>query len=81
MRSGYRLFNAVMIAGALASPVIVGGCYHHHDRGYAVSATWSDNEGPYYSRWESETHRDHKEWAQRNADEQRDYWAWRHDHP
>jgi hypothetical protein len=79
MRSGYRLFSALMIAGALASPVVVSGCYHHPDHEYV--ATWSDNEAPYYSRWEAETHRDHKEWAQRNADEQKQYWSWRHDHP
>jgi hypothetical protein len=66
-----------MIAGALASPVIVSGCYHHH--GYA--ATWSDSETPYYARWEGETHRDHKEWGARSADEQQQYWSWRHDHP
>src|SRR6202034_4873055 len=67
MRSAYRLFNALMIAGVLvASPVVVSGCYHHH----YYAGTWSDSEGPYYARWESETHRDHKEFAQRNADEQ-----------
>lgn len=81
MRSGYRLFSALMIAGALASPVIVSGCYQHHEHGYGATATWSDNEGPYYARWEGETHRDHREWAQRNADEQKQYWSWRHDHP
>ena len=77
MRSTYRLFNALLIAGALASPVVVSGCYHHH----YYSATWSDAEGPYYARWEGETHRDHKEWGQRSADEQQQYWSWRHDHP
>jgi hypothetical protein len=78
MRSASRLISALMIAGAVASPMVVAGCYHH--RYESATLTWSDSEGPYYARWEQETHRDHKEWAQRNADEQREYWGWRHDH-
>lgn len=77
MRIRFRLLSALMIAGAIASPTIVAGCYHH---GYQHAA-WSDNEAPYYARWEQETHRDHKDWAQRNGDEQQQYWSWRHDHP
>lgn len=85
MRSGYRKLSTLLIAGALASPMVIAGCYHHHydhdrddDRDHAA---WTDNEAPYYARWEQETHRDHRDWSQRNADEQREYWAWRHDHP
>lgn len=78
MRSAPRLISALMIAGAVASPMVVAGCYHHHYN--SATLTWSDNEGPYYSRWEQETHRDHRDWAARNAGEQNEYWSWRHDH-
>jgi hypothetical protein len=71
------MLSALMIVGALASPVVVSGCYHH---GGYDHAAWSDSEGPYYARWEQETHRDHKDWAQRNGGEQGQYWSWRHDH-
>jgi hypothetical protein len=77
------MLSTLMIAGALASPAVIAGCYHHgYDRDHGgVALVWSDNESPYYARWEQETHRDHREWAQRNADEQHAYWNWRHDHP
>jgi hypothetical protein len=34
----------------------------------------------YYGQWESETHREHREFKQRNKDEQKEYWDWRHKH-
>jgi hypothetical protein len=76
MRSTLRLLSALTLAGVIASPMVMAGCYHHH----YYSATWSDNERPYYVRWEQETRRDHRDWEQRNADEQREYWSWRRDH-
>ena len=86
MRSRSRLLSAMLIAGAIASPVVVAGCFHHgysnsgsSNNGYS-NGRWNDSEGPYYSRWEQDTHRDHKDWSQRNADEQQQYWSWRHDH-
>lgn len=82
MRSALRVLSALMIASAIASPAVVAGCYHHHDDHYdnRDSGRWSDSEGPYYARWEQETHRDHKEWSNRNGDEQREYWSWRQQH-
>jgi hypothetical protein len=46
--------------------------YHHdyHD--------WNGEVG-YYSRWETETHRDHVDFKKRNKDDQKAYWDWRHD--
>jgi hypothetical protein len=32
----------------------------------------------YYSQWETETHREHKDFKGRNKDEQKEYWNWRH---
>jgi hypothetical protein len=34
-----------------------------------------------YNQWEAETHRAHRELAQRTADEQREYHDWRQQHP
>jgi hypothetical protein len=60
-----------MVVGMAGGAV---GCVHHyHD-------VWSDSEVVYYNRWEAETHRQHVEFAQRNADEQHQYWEWRHHH-
>ena len=71
------LMLTLLFAGLVS--VSTFGCYHHHDHDY-VAMRWSNGEEPYYERWENETHRDHKSWDQRNADEQRQYWDWRRDH-
>jgi hypothetical protein len=34
----------------------------------------------YYNNWEHETHREHREFKERNEAEQKEYWAWRHNH-
>jgi hypothetical protein len=81
MRMMSRVASTVAMVGALATPGIVAGCAHHyHEDGGGVVVAWSDNEEPYYERWEHDTHRDHVEWARRNSDEQKEYWGWRHDH-
>ena len=77
MRFGHRLLNVALLAGVVvASPMVLTSCMHHSS-GYV----WSDAESPHYVAWEHETHRDHVEYASRNADEQKEYWGWRHDHP
>jgi hypothetical protein len=80
MRMMSRVASTVLMVGALATPGIVAGCAHHYHGDDTVTVAWSDNEEPYYERWEHETHRDHRAWADRNADEQHAYWGWRHDH-
>lgn len=75
MRVALRLLTALAVAGAIASPTIATGCYHQSYHG-----AWGDNERPYYARWEAETHRDHKEWSERGASEQQEYWSWRQNH-
>jgi hypothetical protein len=76
MRS--RCFAMLLLFG-MATTTTLGGCYAHHHYDYA-SYHWSDAEEPYYEQWEHETHRDHVDWNQRNADDQRAYWQWRQDH-
>jgi hypothetical protein len=41
---------------------------------------WNNHETVYYSQWENEGHRDHRDFNQRSPDEQKDYWNWRHSH-
>ncbi len=70
MRTPYAVLAALLIAttGACAT-----GGHRYHDE-------WSDQEVVYYGQWERDTHRDHREFRDRNADEQKAYWDWRHDH-
>jgi hypothetical protein len=77
MRYRFRLLSALMIAGAVASPVIVAGCFHHQ---YA-NGSWSDSEGPHSAQWEQSTNQQHKDYASRSSGEQQQYWSWRHDNP
>ena len=79
MRARPRGFTLTLLFAGLVSSAAIGACYHHHDYDY-VAVRWSVGEEPYYERWEHETHRDHRDWDQRNGDEQRAYWQWRHDH-
>jgi hypothetical protein len=36
------------------------------------------NEVVYYQQWETDTHRDHRDFRRRKDDEQKEYWTWRH---
>ena len=76
-----RCFRSLLMATALAAPVVVTGCavrarvydpyrsdYHH----------WDAHETVYYNRWADENHHDH-DYKKLKPEEQRDYWKWRHD--
>jgi len=79
-----RLVSLAMIT-ALASMVVIAGCaarvetgYRVYDPGYHDYHVWDSNEVVYYQRWETDTHRQHKDFRKRNRDEQQQYWNWRH---
>jgi len=83
MACGYKFISSILLAGALCSPIIFEGCavrasYRVYDRAYEDYHVWDNNEVVYYQRWEGETHRDHREFAKRSPDEQKQYWTWRH---
>jgi hypothetical protein len=74
-----------LLALALLSPVMISGCAAHgsytvYDPYYRDNHVWDNNEVVYYQRWETETHREHRDFKKRNADEQKQYWDWRHKH-
>jgi len=87
MRFLFRHLPSVVLAAALASPVIITGCaarvstgYRIYDPDYGDYHVWDDNEFGFYNRWEGETHREHRDFRRRPRDEQKEYFAWRHDH-
>lgn len=85
MRTGYRWLGSLLLAGAIAAPVMITGCAAHasyrvYDPGYHDYHTWNNGEVVYYNRWENDTHREHREFRERNAREQQEYWNWRHHH-
>jgi hypothetical protein len=85
MSRGHRTVASFFLAAALFAPVVFSGCsarasYRVYDPGHEDYHVWDSNEGVYYQRWEVETHRDHRDFGKRNADEQKEYWNWRHGH-
>ena len=77
MRSLFRKAAPFILAVALVSPLFTTGCAVHA----RVYDTYGPGEDVYYAQWEHETHRDHVEYARRNAADQKAYWKWRHNHP
>ena len=71
---------ALLLASALALPVVSTGCGEHryYDPYYHDYHRWGPDEDAYYHRWEGETHREHRDFAHRSHDEQKEYWTWRH---
>lgn len=82
MRSQYRYVSMLAIAGVLALPAVISGCATHreYDPQYRDYHSWDRGEVVYYQQWEVETRRDHRDFDRRPPDEQREYWAWRHNH-
>ena len=82
MRRGPFRLTSLLLAPALALPVVSAGCGEHryYDPYYHDYHRWAPDEDGYYRRWEAEGHREHREWGARSRDEQNEYWKWRHGH-
>jgi hypothetical protein len=90
MLIGKHWSHSLLVAAALALPVIVTGCaarvgvgmgYRVHDPYYADDHVWDDHERVYYNQWVVETHRDpHRDFRKLKRDDQKQYWNWRHNH-
>jgi hypothetical protein len=80
-----RYLGILFFAVAIAVSAVNTGCVEHryarvYDPYYHDYHRWNPGEDAYYHRWEGETHRQDREFRDRNPDEQRQYWAWRHTH-
>jgi hypothetical protein len=73
--------SAILLAVVGFSGCEGHGSYSTYDPEYHDYHVWNDDELAYYGRWEKETHRDHKEFRDRDKDEQGQYWNWRHSQP
>jgi hypothetical protein len=62
---------------AIASTACVGP-HRYYDAQYGDYHEWNGSEVGYYGRWEGDTHRDHIDFGNRDAGEQREYFSWRH---
>jgi hypothetical protein len=81
-----RCLSSILMAGALATPVIITGCaarvgvgYRVYDPYYRDYHVWDDHERGYYQQWTVETHRDpHRDFRKLKHEQQKEYWSWRH---
>lgn len=83
MHSGRRLLTSLLLTSALSVPVLTTACAHHYrtyDTGYGDYHTWNSNETVYYNQWETQNHYDHREFKERDRDQQKQYYDWRHQH-
>jgi hypothetical protein len=83
MRSILKHTAPYLLAAVLAAPLLIAGCAgqgRSYDAGHGDYHTWNGGEVTHYNSWEKETNRDHREFKDRNADDQKEYWNWRHSH-
>jgi hypothetical protein len=76
---------SIILGAAFAVPMLIAGCggrvgvgYRVHDGYYGDDHRWDNGEVGYYNRWESDNHRDHRDFRRRPSREQKEYWEWRH---
>jgi hypothetical protein len=83
-----RTLGSLLLAAALVSSIAATGCaenrYHRsrvYDPYYTDYHQWDQDEDRYYQEWAREGHRDpHRDFRHLPANEQKDYWTWRHNH-
>ena len=78
-----RKFHVSLLGAALATAVLTTGCQPAQTTSQPAQpvAQPEPNETVVYNQWEVETHRAHKDLAQRPPEEQKEYSDWRQKHP
>jgi hypothetical protein len=80
-----RFFHSVLLGAALlapvATPVVLRAQEHvYHDAVRNDDHHWDQREDKAYRIWVKENHRKYRDFAKLKAEDQRAYWAWRHQH-
>jgi len=73
-----------LFSAALATSVLTTGCQPAQEQAAPAQPAATQpvqDETVIYNKWEVETHREHKDIAQRPAAEQKEYHDWRAQHP
>ncbi len=88
MRNLNRYLNSLVLAAAVAAPVIVVDeakaqevsvrVYDHDHHDYH---NWDHHEDVVYRRYLGENHRDYRGYNHLSHHDQREYWNYRHSHP
>lgn len=81
-----RLLNVTLLGGLFLGslttlPTVLRADDHkYHDAAHNDDHVWNDHEDRAYRIWLKETHRKHRDFDKLNAEDQRAYWGWRHEH-
>jgi hypothetical protein len=84
MRALIRYFAPLVLSATFVVPMLFAGCSAHveggrvYDSHYHDYHAWDNNEVVYYNRWETDNHKDHRDFNKRNKKDQQDYFTWRH---
>jgi hypothetical protein len=91
MQRLHRYLGSLLLGVALIAPVGIQAedkdkdhnCPNngYYDRDHKDCHSWDDHEGRAYQTWEQAQHKTHREYSKLKADEQSQYWKWRHEHP
>jgi hypothetical protein len=79
-----RLLGAVTgfaLVLALTATTGCAGRVRYYDQYHSDYHTWNHGEDRAYHQYLGERHEQYRDYDKLNADQQRDYWNWRHDHP
>ena len=82
-----QLWIATLLGASFLVPMTVAPTALHaddrkyHDADHNDDHAWNKNEDNAYRRWEKDNHRKHVDFARAKDEDQKAYWAWRHEHP
>ena len=80
-----RFFHTVLLGAALIAPVVTpvvlrAEDHVYHDADRKDDHRWDQREDKAYRVWVKENHRKYRDFAKLKEEDQRAYWAWRHQH-
>jgi hypothetical protein len=79
-----RYLTAALLGAALIAPISVSPLRAddrtYHDREHNDDHHWDSHEDRAYRMWVKEQHRKYRDFNRLKEDDQRAYWAWRHEH-
>ena len=77
-----RILNTAMLGAALLVPVSLPAQEHrtYHDERNKDEHHWDSHEDRAYRMWVKENHRKYRAFNRLRAEEQQNYWEWRHHH-
>ena len=84
MQRSRNLLTLAILAVTIAGAALGSGCVARvglYDAEYRDHHRWDDHEDRAYRRFLGERHEDYRSFQSRSAEDQREYWRWRHEHP